>query len=309
MKVKKIAALGMCVVLAAFAVSGCGKEEEPVGREGSSETVVENTEGSGVENTEEQSQESGQEPEDAKGVSDDPMEMITQGRYVYSYPVEGMDDMTYFFHFYEEQPVLGRVYYAGFALNQITFSGTWTIEETPCDYACYDGRNAETLTEGTAPYTVTFYDWDGNVVDSCGFDGQILYEDMETITGVGGSPNFYHFDSDVKDSEYAAVYQAEAGVTVYDFEADDDASSTITLYHNGSYLDMVNMMVEGTWSMEESQEGYRFVLTPESDTDTAATLSVSGDKATAVYQPDGGEEVRMHNKASAGAAVSMVLIC
>ena len=100
---------------------------------------------------------------------DDPMEAITEGYYTYGYEVGDML-MSYYFHFYEEQPVLGKVFYAGMCMNQINFAGTYDVVEENYDYSCYANREdqeADKKTEGTAPYTVYFYDWDGNELDKC----------------------------------------------------------------------------------------------------------------------------------------------
>ena len=56
----------------------------------------------------------------AEGVPD-----IAGTYYAYGYDVGFW--MDYFFHFYGEVPGLGRVFYAGYALNQIVYTGTYEI--------------------------------------------------------------------------------------------------------------------------------------------------------------------------------------
>ena len=111
------------------------------------------------------------------------------------------------------------------------------------------------FTEGTAPYTITFYDFNGNVLDNCGFDGDVLYNDMTKITGTGGENSMYLHDVDGDSSKFIDTYKAEPGVKYLDFVADDDETSTLTLFHNMTYLDMVGTMVEGAWSMETNADG------------------------------------------------------
>ncbi len=298
MKIKKLSALFMCSVLTLSLLVGCsGKKAEE--ETNATTDPVANTEEVVADVTEEPAQEV---------LSNDPLEMITQGYYTYSYPVEGLGDFGYYFHFYKEAPVIGSVFYAGFALNQITFTGTYTVEEKPFDYACFPDRESSQVEgaevpTGTAPYTVTFFDWDGNVIDSCGFDGDVLYNDMDVITGIGGGPNYYTHDTDGEASKYNELYQGEVGMAYLDFIGTDSATSTLTLYHNGTYMDLVNMMVEGTWTMAETGSGYEYTLTPNSDSDMAAVLTVSSDKLTASYAPAEGDSVIMSNVSEAGPKV------
>lgn len=295
MKGKKFVALVMGTVLGMSMMAGCGSKtdapaESQPETEAVSEAVTPETETQAVS-------------------SDDPMEAITEGYYTYGYEVKDML-MSYYFHFYEEQPVLGKVFYAGMCMNQINFAGTYDVVEENYDYSCYANREDQTAdkkTEGTAPYTVYFYDWDGNELDKCGYDGDNLYSNMTAITGVGGENVILAHDTDVANSKYADTYAAEAGQIYASYVSEEDETSTVALYHNGRYLDMVNMMVEGNWTMAETADGYEFALTPDSDSDTAAVLDVTSDFATATYTPDGGEAVALVNNKDAGPAVSYTL--
>ena len=295
MKGKKFVALVMGAVLGMSMMAGCGSKtdapaESQPETEAVSEAVTPETETQAVS-------------------SDDPMEAITEGYYTYGYEVGDML-MSYYFHFYEEQPVLGKVFYAGMCMNQINFAGTYDVVEENYDYSCYayrEDQEADKKTEGTAPYTVYFYDWDGNELDKCGYDGDNLYSNMTTITGVGGENIILAHDTDVANSKYADTYTAEAGQIYVSYVSEEDATSTVALYHNGRYMDMVNMMVEGNWTMAETADGYEFTLTPDSDSDTAAVLDVTSDFATATYTPDGGEAVALVNNKDAGPAVSYTL--
>ncbi|MDL2301409.1 hypothetical protein LJC58_03540 [Lachnospiraceae bacterium OttesenSCG-928-D06] len=305
MKARKILALFMSTALCLSMLTGCSSNKAVEDSAGS----VEESSVSVEEKTEETEETLETEEETNKvALSEDPLEMITQGYYIYAYPVEGLGDFPYFFHFYEEAPVLGSVFYAGFAMNQINFTGTYTVEEAEFEYACFatredsekEGAEPEI---GTAPYTITFYDWEGNVMDRCGFDGEILYNDMEVITGVGGGPNFYTLDTEGESSKYYEFYEAEVGMAYLDFVAEEEVTSTLTLYHNGTYMDLVDMMVEGTWEMSTTEEGYEYVLTPASESDTPATLMVSEDSGAAIYTPDGKEGINMMNASDAGPGV------
>lgn len=295
MRGKKIAALVMGAVLGMSMMAGCGtKTDAPAESQPETEAASEAV---------------APETETQAASSDDPMEMITEGYYTYGYEVDDML-MSYYFHFYEEQPVLGKVFYAGMCMNQINFAGTYDVVEENYDYSCYankEDKEADKKTEGTAPYTVYFYDWDGNELDKCGYDGDNLYSNMTAITGVGGENIILAHDTDVANSKYADTYAAEVGQIYASYVSEEDATSTVALYHNGRYMDMVNMMVEGNWTMAETADGYEFTLTPDSDSDTAAVLDVTNDFATATYTPDGGEAVALVNNKDAGPAVSYTL--
>ena len=302
MKGKKIMALLLGAALGASLVTGCGNK---AGQSTAASSGTEQTASSvSAESTESTSTVS-----DSKTESADPLEAITDGYYTYGYPVSDMQ-MSYFFHFYPEQPVLGKVFYAGMCMNQINFAGTYDIVEEDYAYSCYADRadqEADKKTDGTAPYTIHFYDWDGNELDKCGYDGENLYNNMTAITGVGGENVILAHDTDVENSDYASDYEAEAGQVYASYVSETDASSTIALYHNGRYQDMVDMMIEGTWGMEKTEDGYSFKLTPDSDSDTAAVLDVTEDFAKATYTPDGGDAVELVNNKDAGPAVSFTM--
>ena len=298
MKRKKITALLMSAVLGMAMLAGCGKTS----------SVQESTEE--VQETEKtQTEEVTQAENTNEEESGDPLSEITKGYYTYGYEVGDML-MSYYLHFYEEQPVLGSVFYAGMCMNQINFAGTYKVAEEAYDYSCAATRadqESGTMTEGTAPYTVYFYDWDGNELDKCGFDGENLYNNMTAITGVGGENVILAHDTDIENSKYADTYAAEAGQIYASYVSEEDATSTLALYHNGRYLDMVDMMVEGSWTMAETGEGYEFTLTPDMDSDTAAVLDVTADFSTASYTPDGGTAVALVNNKEAGPEVSYTL--
>nr|AHF23993.1 hypothetical protein [uncultured bacterium Contig16] len=225
----------------------------------------------------------------------DPLTMLTNGVYGYTYNV-GFDN-TNFFHFYEEQPVFGKIWYAGFVVNQIVFYGKYDVKEEAFDWACWDGRAAEENEEekksGTAPYTIYFYDMDGNELDKCGFDGENLYHTMENITFQGSGSQIYKyvgFDS----QDYADFYAGEIGQKLVDLVGDDDRTSTLQIFHTGRYDDLVAYEIEGSWAASEEGDAIVYTLTPDDETESAVKLTVNKD-GSAVYAPEGGDEVAMHS--------------
>lgn len=233
----------------------------------------------------------------------DPLEMITDGYYTYHYTAEGYGDFTYFFRFYEEDPVLGSVFYAGLLNNGAPFAGLYTVEEVECAYECYPDREAASteggqMVSGTAPYTVSFYDWNGNLLDQCAYDGNILYNDLEAISAMASGPVMYHHDIEGENSKHTEIYAAEMGVPYLEFVGVEDDLATVSLAHNRTYVDLVGMIVEGNWQIATNADGgYDYTLVNDEGV-TDAVLSVSADAKTAVYtKADGSLTLNMVNAA------------
>jgi len=286
---KRLLALALSMVMVVGLLSGCGS--------GSTQNTSEEA-SQAEESAAEESTEASVEASEVSEASETTEEvtvadMLANSYYIYAFNVDTMQ-MTYFFHFYDEVPGVGRVFYAGMAMNQAVFVGTYEVLEEGIDYSVYMEREAAEATSGTSAYSVVFYDFDGNEIERLGLDEGVLYNDSETITSVGGSPCAYYLDADPENSEFKETYKAEAGQKILDFYNPDDVTCTIALYHTGTYMDLMNLFIEGTWGVEENADGTRtYTLTPDSDSDTPATLTVAADKQTAVYTPDGGDAVNV----------------
>ena len=226
----------------------------------------------------------------------DPADILTDGYWTYSFFQEGYGEFDYFFHFYKDVPGFGNVYYAGFVNNQMCFAGTWDVTEAETPYSVREDRLRDDMIDGTAPYAVSLYDWNGNKLDTCAFDGENLYNMAEKVYGMYSSPFTYVHDTEGVTSKYAKTYEEEKGIAVVDFISPEDKTCTLTIYHNGRYMDLVGMMVEGTWAMTENEDGSRvYALTPDEEGDTPATLTVSADTATAHYVNEDGDEMDLEN--------------
>ena len=237
----------------------------------------------------------------------DPDAQLAGNYFTYAFAVEGRGDYVYYFHFYEEVPVLGSVFYAGFANNQNNFAGTYTVEKQDYAYACHPDREGATtgvINEGVAPYTVTFYDWSGHVLDTCGYDGTALYNDMTAIAGSGSGPVVYPKDENPAQSRYLTSYEGETGVNYLSFVAVDDETSTLQLSHNGTYIDLMSYIIEGKWEMIAREDGgYDYALTPDDPAEQLASLSVSVDRKSAVYTDAEGTEYELVNEEANQAAL------
>ena len=221
--------------------------------------------------------------------------------YAYGYDIGFW--MDYFFHFYDEVPGIGQVFYAGYALNQIVYTGTYEVVAEARDYVCWPDRaTAEAASEdaeiptGTAPYTVIFYDFDGNEIDRCALDETHLYNDMETLTGIGGTNAVYDLDTDPENSEFSKEYEAEQAVVVLSLVDPDDDTATLELKVNGKYDDLVVLYVEGTYSMNEDQS--EITLTPDDDSDPGATVTKNEDGTYTYVSTDGDEVTLVEVKAA-----------
>ncbi len=228
--------------------------------------------------------------------------------YSYSFSAEGYGNYVFYFHFYENDPVLGAVYYAGLSNNRINFAGLYTVEEAAYEYACYPDRetvvgNGDKIT-GTAPYTIHFLDWNGVEIDTCGWDGEVLYNDCETITGSGSGPMFYNLDAEGK---FQKKYDEEVGISYMEFVAVDDPTCTVGLNHNKTYTDMMVYYIDGNWAISDGEDGAKiYTLTPFDETEDVVTLTVAADQKSAVYTDAEGTKTEMTNAVAEGPKAAYV---
>ena len=269
MKAKKLLAFLCCATLALSVLAGCGKGTDEPKTDGTKD----------------------QTETEAKGDPADPA-----GYYQFSYDVEGLGLWVNYIHLYEESSI-GKVFYAGYASNQITFAGTYEIEKKSCDYNVSMSRadsEEGKMTEGTADYTITFFGFDGAELGSCGYDGTYIYNDTTGVAGTGAENCAFAKDAEGMDSKYGQAdsgYGGEKGIAYVKAYSEEDETCTVTLNHDGSYSDMMVVEVVGTWA--QGEDGKTYTLTPDSSSDTAAELVISDDGASATYTPDGGEAVTL----------------
>lgn len=235
-------------------------------------------------------------PEPVKELT--PEEKLRADVWCFKYTAEGYGDFSFYFKFYDEDPLLGKVFFAGLNNNRNNFAGTYKLIERDYEYGIYLSREdavAKTgMVNGTVPYTVVMYDWDGNVLGSMGFDGEKLYNAQDKTKAIvystGSTPYAYEKNTGSFDSAIAG----ETGVVIYEYTAFDDVTSTIQINHNHTYTDLVAAMIEGSWKAEKAADGtITFDLTPNDKTDTPATLVVSADGKTATYTAQGESAVEM----------------
>ncbi len=288
---KKALALLLTAAMSLSLLAGCGG--------GNGESAEGSKEGSAPAESQEtpDTQDAESTPAEASGAEEspevdlgDPIGSLPGSIFCYGYAVEGLGDMVQFFHFYEDNLGIGAVFYAGYAWNQITFSGTYTVAEAPIDYTVNLDRDGN-QESGTAPYTITFYDWDGNEIDKAGYDGAYVYNittnvNCDPMTG-GGQYRQSRADAAMLE-QYADTFEGEVGIAYQSFINPDDASCTVTLNTNGTYEDMMIFAVEGTWA--QTGEG-EYTLTPESESDNGAVITLQADGTYNYVSADGTEMV------------------
>ena len=239
---------------------------------------------------------------EATGADSAVLEALIADQWCYKFSAEGYGDFAFFFKFYEEDPVLGKVYYAGMSNNRQNFAGTYELVEEPYEYKAYNTREEEQADRehvahtavGTAPYTIILKDWDGTEMGRMGFDGEKLInaQDKNTakIYSSGSTPYVYNKNTGSFDQTIAG----EMPIAVFEYVADDDVTSTVQVNHNHTYTDLVAAMIEGSWTASQAADGaITFEFTPNDSSDTPATLVVSADKATAVYTAEGEDPINM----------------
>ncbi len=291
---KKLTIVLMSLAMCSAMFAGCSSSEQPDSSQAESSA-------SNVESVEAQPEESEPaEPEET--VPADPIAALPGSIYYFGYEVEGLGNMVQFYHFYPDDLGIGAVFYAGYAWNQISFSGTYTVTEEPCAYEALPekGDDVEAVT-GTAPYTITLYDWDGTELDKIAYDGEHVYNiaqntNCDVMTGGG---NFVLTKADDAALEsYADTFDGEKGVAYLSFVSPDDASATLQLNTNGSYNDMAIFAVDGSWEMTAEGE---YTLTPENDSDEGAVVTLQQD-GSYLYVSDSGTELVMEQVVEAAVA-------
>lgn len=285
---KKYLAIILSLVLCLSLLAGCGGSSAPAATEAPA--------------TEAPTEAATEAPTEAAPVEADPIEALAGSIYYFGYPVEGLGNMVQFYHFYPDDLGIGAVFYAGYAWNQITFSGTYTVEEVPCDYEALPERGDDVeAVKGTAPYTITLFGWDGAELDKLAYDGEHVYNIAENTNCdpmTGGGKYVLAKADEAALAEYADTFEGELGIAYLNFVDPEDASATVQLNTNGTYSDLALFAVEGTWA--KTAEG-EYTLTPKDAADDGAVLTEQED-GTFLYVSTNGTEVTMEQVKAANVA-------
>lgn len=218
---------------------------------------------------------------------------LTDGYFTYGYSVEGMGDMVRYLHFYEDIGLGGICFYAssGGGGTQSVI-GFYTVEDKPFDYSCWatrEERNSEGTgqTAGTAPQTITITGVNGGALGSVGYDGEYIYVGDENVSNfVIADARNMRFGHDLENA-YPDAYAAEVGQLLLKVHADGDATSFLEIYHNGTYSDMVNMMIEGAYTYAEAGGVKTYTLTPNDSGESPASLAIAADGSITYTAGDG----------------------
>lgn len=281
---KKILAVMLSLMLCISLLAGCGSSA-PAATEASTEASTE-------------------APTEAptEAASADPIADLAGSIYYFGYPVDGLGNMVQFYHFYPDDLGIGAVFYAGYAWNQIVFSGTYTVAEEPCDYEALPEKGDDVVAvTGTAPYTITLFGWDGTELDKLPYDGEHVYNiavntNCDPMTG-GGTFVLSKAD-EAALAEYADTFDGEKGIAYKNFVCPDDESATLQLNTNGTYSDLVVMAVDGTWAKTGENE---YTLTPKTEGDDGAVVTLQEDGSW-LYVSASGDEVTLNEVKDAAVA-------
>ncbi len=253
------------VVLASFALTGCGDASSSSSAPTSSSTV------------------SSSQPDDASSTPESAGEVgITTGIYEVRFTPEGRDEYVNYFNFYEN----GVFYYSAYNNGQ-SRAGFYEVLDQEQEYLL-DAEDPESET-AVAPQVLKLTNLDGS-------DYVTLAFDQDTIWNV---PDLYNMNfAHVPDSDHDSA--DETGITVAEFTLGDDIYSTVRINHNGSFEDSIDTIIDGTWTKDgdvytltDSASGDSYTLTVSADGSTAAYVGLDGTEQTlnAVQEetPDGAE--------------------
>lgn len=216
----------------------------------------------------------------------------------YSFGEGGTETLPNFFHFYAPDETMGNIFVAEFAYNQVNMAGTYTVEEKEFAYDCYPESGAEKVS-GTAPYTVTLYDMNGEPKDVCGFDGEHLYAMTTTYTFTGSGDAIFTKETP-EESEIGEYLTGEVGVPLANYIMPEDSSSFLTIYANYKYQDMMVIFDEGSYTVAKDGDNIVYTLS------SGAALSVAPD-GTAVYTSADGQQIPVVDESVADGADSSTL--
>lgn len=278
---KRIRVLMPVLVMCVACMAGCGKTEE----DANNESPMNEETGNSEESPEGQAESDVGEPVEETAAE----AIVGYYTYYYTFGDTGTEIMPNFFHFYEPDPVMGNIFVAEFAYNQINMAGRYEVKEEEIECTFCDGREAQIAEEyitKTVPYTVTLYDMDGNEQDICGFDGRLFYATTQVYTFQGAGEVPYTKETP-DESEIGQYLTGEVGISYETWIYDEDDTCFVTLYVNRSYDDLMEMMENGSFTLESDDTGITYTL------DTGAVL-VNHLDGTGLYTSAGGSEYSVH---------------
>ncbi len=199
---------------------------------------------------------------------------LTDGMFHFFFDSEGRE-FHHYIHFYES----GMYYFSDLNGNSKVIGNYEVKDETKeINYAATrEDKVNEVVSTITVNKMVYFKDMDGNVVGTAGYvpaDGKLY----GVVWEVGMKfANEQVYEQQASDWVPTSAMGEETGVALFTYEDKDDTSCYVEINHNGTFVDMMDMMIEGTWT----KDGDTYTLQDPDSSDTAK-LTVNGDTATYV---------------------------
>ncbi len=196
---------------------------------------------------------------------------LTDGMFYFMFSTEGRS-FHHYVHFYDN----GMFYFSDLNGNSKVI-GTYEVVdgEKEVNYAATrEDKINEVISTTTVPKTVNFKDMSGAQVGTAGWnpaDGKLYGVVWEVGMKFSNTQVYEQQAADwAPDSEMGE----ETGVALFVYEDKADISCYVEINHNGTFVDMMGMMIEGTWTVD----GNVYTL-KDAESDDTAKLTVNGDTA------------------------------
>lgn len=196
---------------------------------------------------------------------------LTDGMFYWKMDADGRS-FHYYIHFYEN----GMFYFSDLNGNSKVI-GTYEVVdgEKEINYsATREDKVNEVVSTTTVPKTVNFKDMSGAQVGTAGYnpaEGK-LYGIVWEVGMKFSNTQVYEQQS--ADWLPSSEMSEETGVALFVYEDKADISCYIEINHNGTFVDMMGMMIEGTWTVD----GNVYTL-KDAESDDTAKLTINGDTA------------------------------
>lgn len=243
---KRIIALLICLLMVAGVFTACGNDQSSSASQPASVSAPDPDVS---------------EPETPTGTG------LTAGYFEYIMRPEGREEYLNYIHFYEN----GVYYFSAYNDGQYS-AGYYELLDEPIEYPV--DKDAPDGEKATAEQTIVFTDLNGTELARCGYANDSIY-----------FVSFFYDNTFEHNPTADNNPDNETGVTVEEFMLEGDEYSTVLLKHNGTYLDSLVTIVEGTWAKNGD------VYTLISDEGDEYTLTVNGD--TAEYATPEGETMQL----------------
>lgn len=198
---------------------------------------------------------------------------LTNGVFSYWLEAPGRDPMYCFIHFYDT----GIFYASMFGGKQFAL-GTYEVVDGEYAYQNGDGEDR------TAPQSIVMTTQDGNPYCTVGYNAEKGF--LEPVSVM--------YNAIFSWEEYNPDLAQENGVALYEFVNPEDEYSMVAINHNSTYLDTVDVLVEGTWTLADD------VYTLKDDeSDDVATLTLKDNGTRADYTAADGTVTELTLKKAA----------